>query len=72
VPQDEIDEHKKNAQGCWRCGHDNHSTYQCYARTIKKGITLPEDPGQISATASNKQKRDEMGHTVAAATGKED
>jgi len=29
VPQDEIDEHKKNAQGCWRCGRDNHSTYQC-------------------------------------------
>jgi len=33
VLQDEIDEHKKNAQGCWRCGRDNHSTYQCYART---------------------------------------
>ena len=61
VPQDEIDEHKKNAQGCWRCGRDNHNTYQCYARTSKKGTTLLEAPGrQISATTTApKRKREE-------------
>jgi len=35
VPQNEIDEHKKNAQGYWRCGRENHSAYKCYARTTK-------------------------------------
>ena len=59
MPQDEIDEHKKNAQGCWRCGRDNHGTYQCYDRTTKKGTTLPEAPGQISATTTTKRKRED-------------
>ena len=72
VPQDEIDKHKKNTQGCWRCGRDNHSTYQCYARTTKKGTTLPEVPEQICATTSTKRKHDETGYVVVAATGEED
>ena len=72
VPQDEIDEHKKNTQGCWRCGRDNHSTYHCYACTTKKGTTLAEAPGQVSATTSSKRKREETGHAIAAATEEED
>jgi hypothetical protein len=59
VPQDEIDNHKKDPQGCWRCGRDTHGTYQCYARTTTKGTPLPEAPGQISATSTSKRKRDE-------------
>jgi len=73
VRQDEIDEHTKNAQGCWRCGRDNHSTYQCYARTTKKGTTLPEAPGKISATTTTtKRKREETRKAVGAATGEDD
>ena len=72
VPQDEIDEHKKNTQGCWRCGRDNHSTYHCYACTTKKGTTLAEALEQVSATTSSKRKREETGHAIAAATEEED
>jgi hypothetical protein len=59
VPQDEIDNHKKDPHGCWRCGRNTHGTYQCYARTTTKGTTLPEAPGQVSATSTSKRKRDE-------------
>lgn len=70
VPQDEIDEHKKNPHGCWRCGRDTHGTYQCYARTTIKGTTLPEAPGQTSAV-STKRKRDEVVPVAAGATEEE-
>jgi hypothetical protein len=60
VPQEEIDEHKKNPEGCWRCGRSNHSTYQCYARTTAKGTSLPEAPGQVvSATTTAKRELEE-------------
>ena len=58
VPQDEIDEHKKNPNGCWRCGGGNHSRYQCYARTTAKGTTLPEAPVQIAATTTKRKRED--------------
>ena len=75
MPQDEIDEYKKTTQACWRCGWDNHGTYQCYARTIKKGTTLPEAPGQIAATTTKRKREDTdqpQVRSVAAVTAEED
>jgi hypothetical protein len=60
IPQDEIDEHKKNPEGCWRCGRTNHGTYQYYARTTVKGTSLPEAPAQVvSATTTTKREHEE-------------
>ena len=72
VPQDEINKYKKTAQVCWRYGWDNHSTYQCYARTTKKGTILPQMPGQISAMTTTKRKHDKTGQAVVAAAGEDD
>jgi len=72
VPQNEIDDHKKTPQGCWRCGRGNHSAYQCYARTTKKGTTLAEVSGHVSATTGAKRKHKETEHTIAAAGEEED
>lgn len=60
VPQDEIDTHKKNPSGCWRCGRDNHNTLHRYTRTTIKGTALPEAPGSVvSAVNTNKRGQDE-------------
>ena len=55
IPQNEINEHKKSPESCWRCGQSNHNTYQCYARTTAKGTTIPEAPMQsVAATTTAK------------------
>jgi hypothetical protein len=67
VPQDEIDNHKKNPEGCFRCGRNGHRTTDCYALKTIEGTSLPT--GKASAVASGTGKRkheDEPANTTPA------
>jgi hypothetical protein len=55
VPQDEIDNHKKNPEGCFRCGRNGHRTTDCYAQKTIEGTALPM--GKSSAVGSKTEKR---------------
>jgi len=59
VPQNEIDPHKNSKANCWRCGRDNHTTQDCYARTTVKGTELPEAPKQASSIQGKKKRGEE-------------
>jgi len=65
VPQNEIDSHKNSKANCWRCGWDNHTTQDCYARTTVKGTELPEALKQVSSI-QGKRKRGEEAEEVPA------
>jgi len=59
VPQNEIDSHKNGKANCWRCGQDNYSTQDCYARTTVKGTELPEAPKQASSIQGKRKRGEE-------------
>jgi len=58
VPPNEIDSHKNSKANCWRCGRDNHTTQDCYARITVKGTELPEAP-KLASSIQGKRKRGE-------------
>jgi hypothetical protein len=70
VLQSEIDNHKKNEGGCFRCGRDGHRTTDCYALKTIEGTPLPEGKADAIASAAGKRKRDDESTTPVAKQGK--
>jgi len=65
VPQNEIEAHKKNRDGCWRCGRTGHRTHDCYSFQTIQGTELPPAKWKVAAVnppapglASGKRKRE--------------
>ena len=44
VSQQEIDAHKKNQDGCWRCGRTAHKTFECFSFQTVQGTAQPAAP----------------------------
>ena len=70
VPQNEIDSHKNSKANYWRCGRDNHTTQNCYARTTVKGMELPEVLKQASAIQGKRKRGEEAEEALAPKQGK--
>jgi hypothetical protein len=41
---EEINGYRAERAGCFRCGRDGHQAVECYARTSRKGTSLPSIP----------------------------
>ena len=54
------DRYRKEDGLCWRCGRDNHSTKECYARTNADGKSLPAAPEKISGVKRKGTKKVEQ------------
>lgn len=57
VDQAKIDERKKKQIACWRCGRDNHSALECFARKDKEGKELPAPP-KVAGTKRKLEQED--------------
>ena len=44
VLQNEIENHKKVQDGCWRCGRTGHRTFDCFSFQTIQGTLLPPAP----------------------------
>jgi len=65
VPQNEIKAHKKNRDGCWRCGRTGHRTHDCYSFQTIQGTELPPAKWKVATVnppapelASGERKRE--------------
>jgi len=52
VPQNEVDNHKKDRDNCWRCGRPGHRTYDCFSFQTVQGMPLPPAPWKAAAVAT--------------------
>jgi len=52
VPQNEVDNHKKDRDNCWRCGRPSHRTYDCFSFQTVEETTLPPAPWKVAAVAT--------------------
>jgi len=59
VPAKEREEYGRSNDDCWRCGRSGNRTYECFARSTKKGTSLPMAPWKVSAVHGEKRKRSE-------------
>jgi len=53
VPQQEIDAHKRNQDGCWRCGRTGHKTFECFSFQTVQGTALPAAPWKAAAVGES-------------------
>jgi len=53
VPQQEIDAHKKNQDGCWRCGRTGHKTFKCFSFQRVQGTAQPAAPWKAAAVGES-------------------
>jgi hypothetical protein len=59
VPQDEIDNHKKIPEGCFRCGRNGYRTTDCYAQKTIEGTALPMGKSSAVGSGTEKCKRED-------------
>jgi len=52
VPQNEVDDHKKDRDNCWRCGRPGHRTYDRFSFQTVQGMALPLAPWKVAAAAT--------------------
>jgi hypothetical protein len=57
VPEQELVEHRKNKEGCLRCGRTGHRCLSCYARTTTIGTPLPPMNATNAARVASAMKR---------------
>ena len=74
VPQNEVDNHKKDRDNCWRCGRPDHRIYDCFSFQTVQGSALPPAPWKAAAVAttapttapSRKRTREDMPESIQA------
>ena len=72
VPQKEIEAHKKNRDGCWRCGRTGHRTHDCYSFQTVQGTELPPATWKVNAvnpptqepTMGKRKREDDEGNAA--------
>ena len=52
VPQNEVDNHKKDQDNCWRCGRPGHRTFDCFSFQTIKGTALPPASWKAAAVGT--------------------
>jgi hypothetical protein len=61
VPEGELVEHRKNKEGCLRCGRTGHRCLSCYARTTINGTPLPPmNPTNTAKVAGALKRRGDV------------
>ena len=53
MPQQEIDAHKRNQDGCWRCGRTVHKTFEYFSFQTVQGTALPAAPWKAAAVGES-------------------